>query len=218
MSVLLILGLIVGIRHALEPDHLAAILALSAQSRSMSATAKQGAMWGLGHTITLLIFSMMLIVLQIKIDKNVFILFEVAAGFIIILMGLNLLIKTKNNYCGQGDVRKSITNTKSQNNSKLSLRALGIGLLHGAAGSGVIIALVTTTLDSIYLKFTYIVLFSIGLIISMSLLSILMSVPLHRGAKYFPSQYLKAAAGAIAILIGIKVIYEFSSQINTLLT
>ena len=207
MTALLILGLIIGIRHALEPDHLAVILALSAQSKPMSATAKQGAMWGLGHTITLLIFSMMLIVLQIKIDNSVFILFEVAAGFIIILMGFDVLNKTKNIYCGRRDEKKSIADIESQNKNKLSLRAFGIGLLHGAAGSGVIIALITTTFDSIYSKFTYIALFSIVLIISMSLLSMLMSVPLYRGVKYFPSQYLKTAAGIIAILIGIKVLF-----------
>jgi len=46
MSVLLILGLIMGIRHTLKPDHVAAVLALSAQSGSLSATAKQGAIWG----------------------------------------------------------------------------------------------------------------------------------------------------------------------------
>ena len=101
--------------------------------------------------------------------------------------------------------------------SIFSLRALGIGLLHGVAGSGVIIALVTTTLESIYLRFTYITLFSIGLIVTMSLFSLLLSVPLNRKAKIFSSQYLSNAAGLLGILIGLKIIYNFIIKINTML-
>ena len=210
MTVLLVLGLLIGIRHALEPDHVAAVLALSTQSRSLSATAKQGALWGIGHTITLLIFSMILMGLKIKINESVFILFEIVAGLIIILIGFYILNKTNNIYYE----RKNVTITNFHDKTRLTFRALGIGLLHGAAGSGVIIALITTTLNSIYLKFTYIALFSIGLIISMSLLSLLMSVPLHRGIKYLPTRYLKFSTGLLAIFIGMKILYEFSSQIN----
>lgn len=210
MTVLLILGLLIGIRHALEPDHVAAVLALSTQSRSLSATAKQGALWGIVHTITLLIFSMILMGLKIKINESVFILFEIVAGLIIILIGFDILNKTKNIYYE----RKNVTITNFHDKTRLTFIALGIGLLHGAAGSGVIIALIRTTLNSIYLKFTYIALFSIGLIISMSLLSLLMSVPLHRGIKYLPTRYLKFSTGLLAIFIGMKILYEFSSQIN----
>ena len=218
MTILLLLGLILGIRHALEPDHVAAVLALSTQSRSLSATAKQGVMWGVGHTITLIIFSMMLIGLQIKIDQSVFILFEVAAGIIIIMMGFDVINKTRKLYSERSNEHKNIVATEPLHNTRLSLRALGIGLLHGAAGSSVIIALVTTTLDSIYLKFTYIALFSVGLILSMSLLSLLISVPLHRGTKYFPSRHIQIFTGTLAILVGIKILYDFSTQINTLVT
>lgn len=218
MTILLILGLIIGIRHSLEPDHVAAVLVLSTQSKSLSATAKQGAMWGIGHTITLLIFSMMLIGLQIKIGESVFILFEVAAGLIVIMMGFDALNKTRNIYYQRKNEKGNAAITEAHNKTKLSLRALGIGLLHGAAGSGVIIALVTTTLDSIYLKFTYIALFSIGLILSMALLSLLMSIPLYRGIKYLHTRYLQIATGTLAILIGMKILYDFGAQMNTLIT
>lgn len=217
MTVLLILAITIGIRHAFEPDHVTAVLTISTESNSLTATAKQGAIWGIGHTITLFIFSMMLMGLQIEIDKTVFVLFEFVVGLILILMGMSVIKKAKILFPDNINANKSTTIKRKINKTRLSLKALGIGLLHGAAGSGVIMALITTTIDSIYLKFTYIALFSLGLIISMSLLSILMSIPLHSPLKLFPTRYFKVTTGSLAILIGIKIIYQSGIQINTLL-
>ena len=211
MTVLLLLAITLGIRHAFEPDHIAAVLTVSTQSNSISATAKQGAIWGVGHTITLLIFSMMLIVWQIKIDESVFVLFEIFVGVILILMGIDVVRNAK--YFS----KKHNSAKRHPHHSALSLKAFSIGLLHGAAGSGVIIALVTTTIDSLYLKFTYIAVFSIGLITCMSILSILMSGPLYRQLNIFPFRYLKFATGFIAILIGINIIFQSGLLFNTLL-
>ena len=220
MTLLLILGLILGIRHALEPDHLVAVLALSADTKPLSATAKQGVMWGLGHTITLFIFSLIILGLQININDTFFIYIEAVCGLIIFAMGIEVLLRTKI-YSSKKNIKcinENITMINTNKSSIFSLRALGIGLLHGVAGSGVIIALVTTTLESIYLRFTYITLFSIGLILTMSLFSLLLSVPLNRKAKIFSSQYLNYVAGLLGILIGLKIIYNFIIQINTMLT
>jgi len=211
MTVLLLLAITIGIRHAFEPDHIAAVLTISTQSKSLSATAKQGAIWGVGHTITLLIFSMILIVWQIKIDEGVFALLELFVGVILILMGIDVIKNIKKTN------KKNYFIKTSQHDSALTLKAFGIGLLHGAVGSGVIIALVTTTIDSLYLKFTYITLFSVGLITCMAVLSILVSGPLHRHLNIFPLRYLKIAAGSIAILIGMKILFQSGIQINTLL-
>lgn len=217
MTVLFILAITIGIRHAFEPDHVAAVLTISTQSNSLTATAKQGAIWGVGHTITLLIFSMMLMGLQIEIDTSVYVFFEFIIGAVLIWMGVDVVKKAKTLFIDSinEDIRPAIAS--ANNKIKLSLKALSVGLLHGAAGSGVIIAIITTTIDSIYLKFTYIGLFSIGLIISMSLLSILMTMPLRRRIKFIPFRYFKVATGTLAILIGMKILYQSAIQINTLL-
>ena len=218
MTVLILLAITIGIRHAFEPDHVAAVLTVSTQSNSVSATAKQGAIWGVGHTITLFIFSIVLMGLKIEIDRGVFVLFEFIIGLVLIWMGIDVVKKAKILFSTRINENINLVHSSKNNKTKLSLKALSIGLLHGAAGSGVIIALITTTIDSIYLKFTYIALFSIGLIISMSLLSILMTMPLHRRIKFIPFRYFKVVAGTLAILIGMKILYQSSTQISTLLT
>ena len=215
MTALLILALAIGIRHAFEPDHVAAVLTVSAQSNSLTATAKQGAIWGIGHTITLFTFSMLLMGLQVNIDESVFLSFECLVGIVLILMGFDVINKTR--FIQNREVDQGPTSHRKLNHkTKLSLKVLGIGLLHGAAGSGVIIAIVTTTIDSTYLKFAYIALFSVGLIISMSILSMLMSVPLQRPINALPARYFKIITGSIAIFIGIQMLYASGLQINTL--
>ena len=216
MTLLFILAITIGIRHAFEPDHMAAVLTVSTQSNSLSATAKQGAIWGVGHTITLFIFSMVLMGLNIKIDGSVFVLFEFVIGLVLILMGLDVINKSKILFFGDENKNFNSSITPKNDEKKLSLKLLSVGLLHGAAGSGVIIALVTTTIDSIYLKFTYIALFSVGLIISMSLLSILMAIPFHRRMKIIPFRYFKVITGTLALLIGMKILFQSSAQIGTL--
>ena len=214
MTVLLLLAITLGIRHAFEPDHIAAVLSVSTESNSVSATAKQGAIWGIGHTITLLIFSMILMGLQIEIDKSVFVFFELLVGVVLVWMGIDVIKKAKILFSKKENGYSCKATTEDNNKTKLSLKSLSIGLLHGAAGSGLIVALLTTTIDSIYLKFTYIVLFSIGLIICMSFLSILMTIPLHRRIRFIPLKYFKVATGVLAILIGMKMLYSSSTLLN----
>ena len=214
MTVLLVLAITLGIRHAFEPDHIAAVLCVSTESNSMSATAKQGAIWGIGHTITLLFFSMILMGLQIEIDKSVFVFFELVIGIALVWMGIDVIKKAKILFSTK---ENNYSSTVARNNkAKLTLKSLGIGLLHGAAGSGLIVALITTTIDSIYLKFTYIVLFSIGLIICMSFLSILMTMPLHRRIRFIPFRYFKVVTGTLAIVVGMKMLYSSSTLLNML--
>ena len=216
MTALLILALAIGIRHAFEPDHVAAVLTVSAQSNSLTATAKQGAIWGIGHTITLFTFSLLLIGIQVEINESIYISFEFLVGGLLVLMGLDVLKKTKT-IISNGTRHNEIYSVTFNRKTISSLKALGIGLLHGAAGSGVIIAIVTTTIDSIYLKFAYITLFSIGLIICMSLLSMLMGIPLQRRVTMLPTRYFKIIAGSAAIVIGLRMLYTTSQQINSLL-
>lgn len=216
MTALLLLALLIGIRHTFEPDHLAAVLTVSAQSNSITATAKQGAIWGIGHSITLFVFSMLFMGMQIEIDKSVYLSFELLVGCVLILMGYDVIKNTKY-FSGDAYSAYSQSTGRNRHDSFLSLKALAIGLLHGAAGSGVIIAIVTTTIDSIYLKFVYIALFSIGLIICMALLSMLVSMPTQRRINLLPKKRFKIIIGGVAIIIGLKMLYTSGLQINTLI-
>lgn len=215
MTILFILVITIGIRHAFEPDHIAAVLTISSQSDSLTATAKQGAIWGVGHSITLFIFSLILVGMQIEINESVFITFECLVGIALIFMGISV-IKNYNISCTNKIKIKNNSRWITSQENKLSLKAFFIGLLHGAAGSGLIITIITSKIESISLKFTYIAIFSFFLIISMALLSTLMSMPLQRKISLIPMRYINIGIGTIAVLVGIKMLYAFSLQMNAL--
>ena len=121
MTLLFILAITIGIRHAFEPDHVAAVLTVSTQSNSLSATAKQGAIWGVGHTITLFIFSMILMGLKIEIDGNVFVLFEFIIGLVLIWMGIDVVNKSKILIYGRENINIKSEIIIENNKTKLSL-------------------------------------------------------------------------------------------------
>ena len=129
MTILILLAITMGIRHAFEPDHVAAVLAVSSQEKSLSATAKQGAMWGVGHTITLFIFSMVLMGLKIEIDGSVFVLFEFIIGLVLIWMGIVVVNKSKLLFNSRENVNTKSPLTSDNYKTKLSIKSLSVGLL-----------------------------------------------------------------------------------------
>ena len=219
LSLILVLSLLVGVRHAMEPDHVAALLTFSNQSRSVSASVKQGTIWSLGHSMTLIIFSVALMVFEIEVNEQAFVWFELIVGIIIILMSFELIYDRRILSVRNGvnrKLRRKISHRFFYSNSRVQhpLRAFGVGLVHGAAGSGVIIALATTMLDSMYLKLGYIILFSIGLTIGVFFLSIALKSSIFIANKNVKSnKYVSIALSTMILLVGVKLIYDVTQNI-----
>lgn len=214
LSLILILSLLIGIRHAMEPDHVAAMLVFSTQSRSVSASVKQGTIWSLGHSMTLVVFSLVLMLFEIEINAKTFVWFELIVGIIIIMMGIELICNPQISSFQKYSKNKPWNRNHSYSTIRHPMRAFGIGLVHGAAGSGVVIALATTMLDSMYLKLGYIMLFSIGLTIGVSLLSALLKSSLFlANKKAMSSKCISIAASLMILLVGVKLIYDVTENI-----
>ena len=214
LYLILTLSLLIGIRHAMEPDHVAAMLVFSTQSRSVSASVKQGTIWSLGHSMTLVVFSLVLMVLEIEINAKTFVWFELIVGIIIIMMGVELICNPQISSIQQSSMNKFWIRNHNPSSIRHPFRAFGVGLAHGAAGSGVVIALATTMLDSMYLKLGYIILFSIGLTIGVSLLSILLKSSLFLASKKeIPNKCVSIAVSLMILLVGVKLIYDVTESI-----
>ena len=91
MGSLLILGFLIGMRHALDADHLAAVAAISTQQNSIRSTIKHGLIWGLGHTTTLFLFGSMVIWMDTIIPEQLATYLELAVGFMLVALGLDVL-------------------------------------------------------------------------------------------------------------------------------
>ena len=88
MTSALIFGLLMGMRHTFEADHIAAMASLSTQNISLKHAAFQGVIWGVGHTLTLLFFGLLVITLNIQLSEQYSLWLEFIVGVMLIILGI----------------------------------------------------------------------------------------------------------------------------------
>ncbi|MFV0389595.1 MAG: urease accessory protein [Pyrinomonadaceae bacterium] len=222
---ILSIGFVLGLKHAIEADHLAAVSTIVADRRSIWASALVGASWGIGHTITLLIVASLAIVFKFSISPALEGKLEGFVGVMLVVLGLNALRKLFKNdkihaHTHVHGERKHVhihTHKNDENAEKLSHhlvknspRSILIGMVHGLAGSAALMLLIVPTINSPALALMYIAIFGIGSIGGMMLMSILMSLPIHFTAGRFDSfnKVLLCLAGVFSLGLGISIVYE----------
>src|SRR5262245_60350185 len=95
MTTLLILGFALGLRHALEADHVAAVASLATRSSSLANTVRVAAAWGVGHTMTLLIFGSIVLALDAALSPDASRVLESAVGVMLVLLGFDVLRRVR---------------------------------------------------------------------------------------------------------------------------
>lgn len=225
---LLFLGSLVGMQHALEADHLAAMAAMSAGHTSKRALILRGSLWGLGHTITLLSICGVLLIWGGTISPRVQSLLELLVGLMIICLGANVLIRLwrqrphfhfhqhkagVHHLHAHTHQTEAIVHEKSKHEHKhkdLGLaRAVMVGMMHGTAGSAGLLVLAATA-DSVMNSLGYVFAFGLGSIFGMAALSFVASYPmkfLERCADWMNTAAL-ATVGCAAVMIGLRLFTE----------
>lgn len=225
---LLFFGVLIGMQHALEADHLAAVATMSRGSMSRRALILRGGVWGLGHTITLISICGILLMLGESISGHTAALLEVVVGVMIVFLGLNVLVRLFRERIhfhfhrhDRGHVHvhaHSHANETAdhrdsehdhEHHSPGMRRALVVGMIHGAAGSAGLLVLAAAA-NTLAQAFGYVLAFGAGSIIGMATMSFIASYPLRIMERY--TTWLNSAAfaciGCAAILIGSSLIGE----------
>jgi len=221
----LLIGFIIGLKHALDADHLAAIGTMVTEKRSPVGLALLGGTWGLGHTISLLIVGVIVLSLDLQISERTERILEGLVGFMLLGLGLNVLrrllkgAKRHSHNHVHGEKTHSHPHIHSapeetsnawHHASNISPRALGIGLVHGLAGSAGLMLLVIPTIDSKFLGVIYIAVFGVGSIGGMMIMSLLIGLPFHLTSKNLEplNKGLQIVAGFASAVVGGTIIYE----------
>ena len=206
------LGAVLGMRHALEPDHLAAVSTLMTGERSSAKAAWLGAWWGLGHTLTLFTAGALLVVLKAEMPSIVAKVLEVCVALLLVGFGVRAIRQ------GASRVPKGPTHSHKKPRAMSTFqvdrwtlaRPLFVGAVHGLAGSGALTALVVTTLPSTVTRLAYLMLFGIGSTVGMAALSGLMGWPIARlGAHHVCVRTLSLAVGCVSTALGLFCCYPF---------
>jgi len=220
------LGSLLGMRHALEPDHLAAVSTLVTRERGGWRAALLGAWWGVGHTTALLAVGFALIVLRAKLPADAAELFEFFVAVMLVALGARAVyLASRQGPAGPAHVHHhgSLVHRHSGvpahvhvGRWTLARRPLLVGAVHGLAGSGALTALVLTTLPSTAARLTYMLLFGIGSTVGMALLSSIVGWPVARLQSHAGvARGVSAVVGCVSIGLGLVWGYPFVARVLT---
>ena len=221
------LGTLLGMRHALEPDHLTAVSTLmtsSAGDRSRVRAAMLGASWGIGHTLSLVAVGAVLVVLRTEMPAYVADLFELLVAVMLVTLGVRaIVLAVRQGPVGPAHIHHHgrVVHTHAGaaphvhvGDWTLARRPLIVGAIHGLAGSGALTALVLATLTSTAARVTYMTLFGFGSTLGMAVLTGLLGWPLAKiGANRTIARTLSAVVGCVSIGLGVLWGYPLTSRL-----
>jgi high-affinity nickel-transport protein len=210
-----LLGLVVGVRHAFEPDHLAAVSTLVTDARGARRGAMLGAVWGIGHTLAVVVVGLVLIAAGALVPASVERALELGVAVMLIGLGVRAIVLAMRE--GRHGAIAAHTHSGAAHThaapdgghvhvgtSTLAWRPLAIGVIHGLAGSGGLTALVFAELPSNGARIIYMVLFGAGSVAGMALASGLAGMSLARVARAPETlRRIGALAGALSIIVGV---------------
>jgi high-affinity nickel permease len=221
------LGFLLGMQHALEADHIAAVSSIAARRSHVADIVKHGLTWGLGHTLTLFVFAGAAILLGHANPEGVARPIETAVGLMLVGLGTHVLwrlwrdrVHFHRHGHGDGTVHfhahshagETAPHTRATHvhDHGFRWRTLLVGLMHGMAGSAALLVLAVTQASSPAVGLGYVALFGVGSMIGMGMLSAVIAVPLAVSARSltWANRGLQGAVGLATVAIGIMTVVE----------
>jgi len=188
-----ITSLLLGMRHATDPDHVVAVTTIVSRERSVAKSAGIGAVWGLGHTITLLVVGGAIIAFKIGLDARLGLSLELCVAIMLIVLGVLNLFNVRANTRGLNATRPFI-----------------VGVVHGLAGSAGAALLIVPLIDDPRWAALYLLTFGLGTVVGMALVTLTIAFPTLLATAHLPSfqRTLRLASGAASLVFGLYLVQK----------
>jgi len=222
------LGLILGVKHALDADHLIAVSTIVSEHKNLKWASLIGAFWGLGHTTTLFAVGVLVIGLRLTIPTRVALGLEFLVALMLVVLGANILWRSfqrekahlhAHNHSPETHVHFHVHDSAQEDHShphvfKSMRKPFFVGMVHGLAGSAALMLLVLTTIPSPTAGLLYIVIFGFGSVGGMLVLSSLIGLPFVLTAQRFTAlnRWIRLVAGLASVLFGIFLGWEIGNE------
>jgi sulfite exporter TauE/SafE len=207
------LGFVLGMRHATDADHVVAVATIVSQQRMVKSAAWIGALWGLGHTVTILAVGLPIVVFDWVVAPRVGLMMELGVGVMLIWLGLR-------NLRGRG--WRSAADVHAHGATAAGDRAFGglgfcqgarpvaIGVVHGLAGSAAVALLVLTTIRDPTWAAAYLVVFGLGTVAGMVLITTAIALPFAtaRPPSVDTRRHLRLVTGLLSFSFGLFLAYQ----------
>ena len=225
----LVLGLLLGMKHATEADHLTAVAALTTGQSSLAESMKLGIAWGVGHTLTLMLFGGVVLWLGTNIPPRMEQTLELAVSVMLMALGIDVLrqllqrrihvhvhrhdsvVKHVHAHSHAGEDGKAQPKQRHHKHRHVPpLRALAVGMMHGMAGSAALLALSLGAVSSWFMGLVYIAIFGLGSIVGMAILSVVIAIPMRWSAVYLGRLHNSTTAlvGGFSCTLGVFIFYR----------
>ena len=229
----IVLGFLLGLKHATDADHVKAVASIVDRSKNIWRGLWIGISWGIGHTTPLLILGIIILLFkETVLDRyeNIAPFFEFAVGIMLILLGAQVFWqlresrvhvhehhhdkKTHVHVHTSHQFNEDISETDNHNFFNIGMpsfraKSFFVGMIHGLAGSAAVMLALLPTIESTWIGIIYLLLFGVGTILSMSIITILLGVPFAMSSnnkKIY--RYISSSAGTISILFGVALMSD----------
>jgi ABC-type nickel/cobalt efflux system permease component RcnA len=201
--VLLAIGVVLGLEHSLEADHIVSVVNLTSRTSSTRRAVLLGTVWGMGHSVTLIAVSFIILITRLVIPERMALLLELLVGVLLIGLGIDTIWKVVHHRINAAPAVDLDPHTQR--------RSFLVGAVHGLAGSAALVLLVVSTFGSVVEGLVFITCFGVGLVIGMALITTLLTAPFKLSTRFGRiNGGIRFAAGALSIVVGLSFIYNVS--------
>jgi sulfite exporter TauE/SafE len=216
LYMVMLLGFILGMKHALEPDHIIALSTIASRSKSLWRSSLTGVFWGIGHTATLFVIGLLLIILKLELSLKLSMSLEFLVGIMLVYLGFSTVISFRrkkihiHEHQHEGIPHNHFHEKHEHTHSSFSyIKSTMIGMIHGLAGSAAMALLVMSTVSSVWKGIMYILVFGLGTVFSMLIVTTILGLPFVLSTKKLKlNTKFILATGALSILFGLYYMYN----------
>lgn len=209
---ILALGFVLGIKHAIEPDHVIAVSTIASRSKNLWRSSLAGVFWGIGHTATLFFVGIILMLMKGEIPDKWAMSFEFLVGLMLVYLGITNILSFRNIHVHKhvhSHEHSSKHEHLPQDKPVSYVQSMIVGLVHGLAGSAAMILLTMSTVKSVWEGTLYILIFGVGTVIGMLFFTTMIGIPFVLSAnKVNINKTLTQITGVISTVFGIYYMYN----------